>query len=177
MDWIRVGAVLGCCVYALRYKGEVVYIGKAKNGLSRLYTHQSNWRRHVKGRGPYPTNSKVVKFDDVSVYPCTYAELDAIEQAFIVKYAPRHNHLHNAAPNTYKARARLVPIPKLELKYPLTLKLGNSTFTLKAPGTPKEQKVQRYDGFTRRTFEKPEPAPQGPPLVPLKPQPRMERRL
>ncbi len=32
-------------VYVLRHRGEIVYIGKAKNFLARTYSHRSMWSR------------------------------------------------------------------------------------------------------------------------------------
>ena len=43
--------ILRSGVYALCVKGEVVYVGKAKNFLNRVYTHRSQWQAKRKADG------------------------------------------------------------------------------------------------------------------------------
>ena len=41
--------VLRSGVYALIYAEEVIYIGKAKDLNTRIYSHRNVWRRYKKG--------------------------------------------------------------------------------------------------------------------------------
>jgi GIY-YIG catalytic domain len=89
----NVGEVLKSGVYALVYRGAVVYIGKSKVMLTRIYTHRSMYARSRKPLGSLPWLSKGIKFDDVWVRPCPSAKLDQLEYEMINRYKPKHNQL------------------------------------------------------------------------------------
>ena len=86
--FLRVG------VYALAYRGVVVYVGKSKNMLTRVYTHRSMWSaRRGKHKLPH-IPVKGILFDEVHVQPCSLETIDEIEQAMIRKYKPKYNVKH-----------------------------------------------------------------------------------
>lgn len=86
-DFVEVSEVLRSGVYALAYKGEVVYIGKSKCMLTRVETHRGLFRRKAPAWMPV----KGVQFDQVYVRPCPLAMLDALEVEMINLYKPRLN--------------------------------------------------------------------------------------
>lgn len=84
-------------VYALVYKDEVVYVGKAKCMLIRTYTHR-NLQRSGKKRLPKSKNAdflpiKGVTYDALFVQPCHIDRVDALEAAMIERYKPKLNVL------------------------------------------------------------------------------------
>lgn len=86
-----VSALLGPGIYALVVKGEIIYVGKAKKLLQRIYTHRSNYKRYRAGGGP--TWGKAIYFTHVWIHPCKESDLDRIERAMIAKYLPKENVL------------------------------------------------------------------------------------
>ena len=108
-----VSALLRPVVYALVLKHEVVYVGKAQNGLTRLYTHQYNWKRY--GQGKRLHFGRAMEFDAVRVWPCKAEHLSELEQKLIDQFRPKHNVLHKR-PGKIKA--------------PIVLSIGRSTITL-----------------------------------------------
>lgn len=89
-DWERVDPVLGAGVYALLWYEEVVYVGKAKRVLHRLYQHRCHYERARQGRR-LPANAKAIRFNAVGVISCKEVDLDWIERAMIEKYRPKYN--------------------------------------------------------------------------------------
>jgi excinuclease UvrABC nuclease subunit len=89
---VDVSEVLECGVYVLLHRGEVVYIGQAKEMLKRVYTHA-----HFRGRlkpanfrsSKYPQRG--FQFDEVQVRPCAVGELDDLEREMIQQHQPKHN--------------------------------------------------------------------------------------
>lgn len=79
-------------VYVLVHRREIVYIGKAKSFLSRIYTHRSVWSRTRKG-------DKLVKwltvpgimFDQIYLRPCRPDLVDELERSLIAKHNPKYN--------------------------------------------------------------------------------------
>ncbi len=96
--FVDASAMLQGGVYALVHRGVVVYIGKSKVMLGRVYTHRSAWgRKSQKAVGLKPI--KGILFDAVWVRPCSSAEIDDLEYAMINLYKPRYNSLlRNALP-------------------------------------------------------------------------------
>jgi len=90
------GAILKSGVYALVLRGSVVYIGKSKNILSRVYTHRSMWAAKRRGRAVKHIATPGIQFDDFLYCACPEHQLDALEQALIRKYKPIHNKQHNS---------------------------------------------------------------------------------
>ncbi len=88
--FLPAGEMLKAGVYALMYKGRVVYIGKAKCMLVRVYSHRSLAGRKVIPRN-LPTSAKGVKFDDCHIRPCSLDVIDELEREMIELYRPQYN--------------------------------------------------------------------------------------
>lgn len=73
-----------CGVYLLYSNGEIVYVGKSKNILSRISTH---FNCH-KSRGGVETKKE---FDKVTVIECEIDEMDFIERILIDFLLPKYN--------------------------------------------------------------------------------------
>jgi hypothetical protein len=86
-----VSEVLRCGVYALCYRGAVVYVGKSKAMLGRVYTHKSAWGQ--KKPRWLTVSAKGMLFDEVHVLPCREDQLDELERALINRYKPKNNIL------------------------------------------------------------------------------------
>jgi excinuclease UvrABC nuclease subunit len=84
-----VSEVLEQGIYALVAAGKIVYIGKAKVMLARVYTHRSNARK----RSPVWLSdlAKGIVFDEVHVMPAHPDQIDELEHALINFYKPRYN--------------------------------------------------------------------------------------
>jgi hypothetical protein len=118
--YVDVGVLLKPVVYALTLRGEVVYIGKAMNGLTRLYTHQYNWRRYAQGKRLH--FGRAIEFDGIGVWPSDAKHLSALETEMIELYKPKHN-------------IRLKRPGKVTV--PIVLVLGKTKFVLnRAPSAP-----------------------------------------
>lgn len=141
----RAGVVLGCGVYALVAKGEVVYVGRARRVAQRVAQHLYTWQRFVEGKGLASSGSVVIKFDDLWVYPCAWAELAAVEEAMIIKHAPRHNIRMNPG----RDKATLIRTQRGELRNtkPVVLNIGGRMITINGPPPPRPTV---YPGFQRR---------------------------
>lgn len=85
--FISVSEVLKSGVYALVHHGVVVYVGKSKTMLARIYTHRAQWGKKSMPWLPV----KGILFDEVFVRPCPLHLLDALEYDMINLYKPRHN--------------------------------------------------------------------------------------
>lgn len=80
-------AIIGSGVYALFFGDELVYIGKAKRLLARIYAHRNMLERKRAGvRG-----IKAVPFSKVKAWPCPEVDLDRWERELIERYQPKHN--------------------------------------------------------------------------------------
>lgn len=89
--WVEIGAILRSGVYALLFNREVVYIGKAKELYSRIYTHRRTLLAKRK-RGTVPKGwNRAIPFSDIRVWPCEIEDMDLLEQQMITKYRPRYN--------------------------------------------------------------------------------------
>ena len=79
-------------VYALLHRNEVVYIGKAKSFLARIYTHRNTWSRTRKGdKLPQWMPTKGIMFDAFWLRPCRPEVADALERELIAKHNPKYN--------------------------------------------------------------------------------------
>jgi hypothetical protein len=111
-----VGEILHSGVYALVWRGQVVYIGKSKKMLARIYTHKL-----MVGKSKSMFTSAVgVRFDDIFVCPCPIEKLDELEKEMINLYKPRYN-IHLKSPHF------------IDQEIPLTIR--GITITLNAPQT------------------------------------------
>lgn len=63
-------------VYLLKDKGDIVYVGKSINIISRIKDHK---------------REKLKRFDSYSIIKCETSELDNIEAQMIWHYQPVHN--------------------------------------------------------------------------------------
>jgi hypothetical protein len=74
MNEVNLSAVLSSGVYILRLRGRVVYIGRAKSALARVYAH----KRARRGQMPRSLDSLMapVVFDEVWLRPCRVDQLD-----------------------------------------------------------------------------------------------------
>lgn len=85
--------IMRCGVYALVSKGKVIYVGKSKGMLARVYTHRQNWIARRRGRGipDWLTPVKGILFDEIHVCPCSLDRLDSVEREMIDRYKPKYN--------------------------------------------------------------------------------------
>lgn len=92
-----VSAMLVGGVYALVHRGVVVYVGKSKVMLGRVYSHRVAWGKKQPKIGLKP--AKGILFDSIWVRPCPLTEIDELEHRMINLYKPRYNSLlRNALP-------------------------------------------------------------------------------
>lgn len=79
-------------IYILLHRREIVYIGKAKSFLARVYTHRSTWSRTRKGdKLAHWLPTKGIMFDQFFIRPCRPDLVDALERELIAKHNPKHN--------------------------------------------------------------------------------------
>lgn len=90
--FIDVSRILQGGVYALVHRGVVVYVGKSKVMLGRVYSHRVAWgKKSQKAQGLKPI--KGILFDAVWIRPCALDQIDELEFAMINLYKPRYNSL------------------------------------------------------------------------------------
>lgn len=85
--FIQASEALKAGVYALAWRGEVVYVGKSKCMLSRIYAHRNLFR----SKAPAWMPIKGVQFDAIFLRPCPLAALDSLEAEMINLYKPKLN--------------------------------------------------------------------------------------
>lgn len=88
---VEVTEVLGPGVYALAYRGRVVYVGQSGSVCQRIASHR---RKRWGGR------MERFVFDQVFIWPCAVEDLDRLEQQMIARYQPRHNKALKRGPST-----------------------------------------------------------------------------
>lgn len=82
-------------VYILVHLGQVVYVGKSKCMLNRIYQHRSLWgSKSRKRKVPNFVPVSGIPFNEVHVKICKLEDLDYIEQSLIKKYKPKYNIKH-----------------------------------------------------------------------------------
>lgn len=96
--FLDVSTMLHCCVYALLQRDVVVYIGKTKQPLTRLYSHAHARGKLEPWKAGYTTRKKGFKFDGIWIRPCMLAQLDQLEVDMIRKYQPKYNVRMREAP-------------------------------------------------------------------------------
>ena len=119
---------LRCGIYALAIKGKVIYIGKSKCMLVRIYSHRN--AKSKKGSLPSWFPVKGIAFDEVHVQPCHPDRLDKLEFDMINLYKPRLNiNLKN----------------NLTINIPHILRVGNIEILVAAQATvhPSIGKIER----------------------------------
>jgi excinuclease UvrABC nuclease subunit len=85
----NISEALRCGVYALAMKGKVIYVGKSKCMLVRIYSHRN--AKSKRGSLPSWFPIKGIAFDEVHVRVCHPDSLDKLEFDMINLYKPRLN--------------------------------------------------------------------------------------
>lgn len=119
---------LRCGVYALAMKGKVIYVGKSKCMLVRIYSHRN--AKSKRGSLPSWFPIKGIAFDEVHVRVCHPDSLDKLEFDMINLYKPRLNtNLKN----------------NLAINIPHTLRVGNIEILVAAANVvhPSIGKIER----------------------------------
>lgn len=107
--------ILGGGVYALCYRGTVVYIGQSKACIQRIATHRAQ-----RGRKTMPwLPVKGITFDEIHILPCKPEDRDRIEREMIIRYRPKHNIVHKPSR----------PVPHS----PLTIEINGRPFVFSPP--------------------------------------------
>jgi excinuclease UvrABC nuclease subunit len=83
--------VLRAGVYVLMHHEEVVYVGKSKVMLGRIYTHRVAWGSKSRAPRTGVIPPKGILFNRVFIRPCPLAEVDGLEAELIARYHPRYN--------------------------------------------------------------------------------------
>lgn len=92
--FVNVSDLLRPGVYLLSYRGEVVYVGKARSMLARVYQHRELWAQARRGtKMPSFLAKKGVKFDAIHIKPCHPDRVDDLEREMIARYRPKYNTL------------------------------------------------------------------------------------
>lgn len=111
--FVNASMMLRPCVYALAWKGEVVYVGASRRAVMRLYTHV----RARQGRVLPRFRKLGFRFDEVWIRECGIEDLGRVEREMIERYRPRHNVQHKPP-----------PVPTA----PLVLRVRNTVLTVGA---------------------------------------------
>ena len=127
-----VSEILAGGVYALAYRGVVIYIGKAKCMLVRTYTHR-NLQRSGKAKRPRAKTAdflpvKGIAYDQLFVLPCHVDKVDELEAEMIDLYKPRLNTLLKT---------------KNKVTTPLTLQINGVSITLNDQNREPDQPIRR----------------------------------
>lgn len=94
--FIDVSTLMGCGVYILAWKGEVVYVGQSRKLFQRITTHCT-----ARGKKKHKLNGRGViglVFNQIWVRQCPLAEVDALEKELIQRYQPKYNEKHVTVP-------------------------------------------------------------------------------
>ena len=94
---VDVSHMLGPGCYALCRAGEVLYVGKAKVLIIRIYAHYNAMARRRKGQKPLP-GTKGVAFNSVKIFPCKLVDITIAERALLRRFRPRYNDRHVPPP-------------------------------------------------------------------------------
>lgn len=122
----NISEALRCGIYALVMKGKVIYIGKSKCMLVRIYSHRN--AKSKKGSLPSWFPIKGIAFDEVHVRVCHPDNLDSLEFDMINLYKPKLNtNLKN----------------NLAINIPHTLKVGNIEILVASGSHPSIGKIER----------------------------------
>ena len=94
-EFVDVSVILRAGVYLLYRRGRVVYVGKSRRLLHRLYSHRN------------------ARFDAMKVVAVADELLDATEQALIAYFKPIYNANHKPKPmlDLFKILPQLRPAP------------------------------------------------------------------
>lgn len=86
-----VSEILRTGVYILIHKGVVIYVGKSKTMLNRIYTHRHMWGAKKRNMVPEWMPVKGILFDQIFVKACSPDVLDQFEEEMINLYKPKFN--------------------------------------------------------------------------------------
>jgi excinuclease UvrABC nuclease subunit len=86
-----VSVMLRCGVYLLCHRGTVVYVGKSKVILGRVYTHRVAWGRKSRKPQTAAIPARGILFDQILVRACASHEVDDLEAKLIAELSPRYN--------------------------------------------------------------------------------------
>lgn len=84
-------AYFGPGVYVLGDRDVVVYAGKAKRLITRLYTHRAVLERYRRTGQKKDFLTRVIPFTQAVGCPCREDELDKLERELIALYRPKYN--------------------------------------------------------------------------------------
>lgn len=98
-----VRGMFGPGVYALLRDGEVIYVGKAKVLVQRIYNHWNAMCRLRSGKESLTRGPQAFIFSGLKILSCPVYDLDRIEKQMISRFRPKHN-------------TRLVPKGKMTLE-------------------------------------------------------------
>src|SRR5258705_247134 len=127
--FMDVTKLMHCGVYALVRKGEVVYVGKSKQPLMRIFRHVSNRGKPLGQKlfGGYSSpaqDGKGIMFDTIWFLLCMLGQLYTMEVRFIKMFMQKHNVKHTPDPKSRPVRGPTIPIPddiKAILKQMITI--------------------------------------------------------
>lgn len=85
------GGMFSSGVYALTLHGEIIYVGKAKVVIQRIYAHWNAMCRLRSGKPPFERGPQAFVFTGMKLCPCSNYDLDRIEKQMIARYRPKHN--------------------------------------------------------------------------------------
>lgn len=89
--FVEITQVLREGVYILMHHDKVVYVGKAKVMLGRLYQHRVRWGTKSRTRVSGVIPPKGILFDRILIRPCALDEVDRLEAELIAAHRPRYN--------------------------------------------------------------------------------------
>lgn len=94
VGFVNASEILRSGVYLLVHRGVVIYIGKSKCMLGRVYSHRNLWNSKRRRKElPWWVESMLpgIQFDEIHVRPCSLEALDDLERDMIELYKPRYN--------------------------------------------------------------------------------------
>ncbi len=117
--FMNITKLMHCGVYALVKKGQVVYVGKSRQPLMRIFRHVSNRGKPLGTSLNSESNAKCIKengkgilFDTVWFLPCMLGQLYTLEVHFIKTFMPKHNVRHNPEAKPRSVKEPPIPIPE-----------------------------------------------------------------
>lgn len=92
-DFFNASEILRSGVYILVHRGVVIYVGKSKCMLARIYTHRNVWASKRRGKAEVPWWLPIpgIHFDEIHVRPAALHLLDELEREMIELYKPKFN--------------------------------------------------------------------------------------
>jgi hypothetical protein len=123
----NISDALRCGIYALCYRGQVIYVGQSKCMLVRVYSH-----RHARNKKAAQLPSwfpiRGIVYDEVHVLPVHPDRLDEVEREMINRFKPKLNtQLKN----------------KLPVNVPVSLEVGGVSLVLNSGAHPRAPQIER----------------------------------